>query len=346
MTKETSFLTFRRVCVALAVPALAFVLTLALAAQAHARVVEVLWHPDNPEAEVASRSAARMVGFKRAVFGEALDILPGSLGEYRTDLLRQYLMPRAAEYVLSYSEAVTEPEAPAENATEQDEPQRMSLQASPDVGMLGVVRLDVTVNRAGLKKRLKQMGVYYTTAAAQPYDLALAGEASMAWDEIGRLQALSGVAVVRGAEPLMEIDSVMAEPSKKERKAGMQKAAPLWQARLTADGAEWTAHGRVLQDVWFKAWKGWFSRPGAEAGMVDVVPLTISGWYATDGIKAFADELAAWEGVVENAQLREVLMLPEGMTGVFSVKTMDRGALENRLADVLPQRGLSWEFTK
>lgn len=352
--------TYRCFPVALAAPALAVFMILALAVQAHARMVEVVWTPDDPEAEIATRAQARVVGFKRAVFAEALELVPGALAEYRAELLRQYLMPHAAEYVLSYSEAATEPEAPGENATRSDAAAVDAPQAALPGGETadaplaslvpaapqGVLRLEVTVNRAGLKRHLKQMGVYYTTTAAQPYDLALGGEASMAWDEIGRLQALSGVSVVRGAEPLMEIDAAMAEPTDEERKAGLKEAAPLWQARLSAGGNQWEASGRVLQDVWFGAWKGWFSRPGAEAGMVDELHLSVRGWYATDGIKAFADEMAAWEGVVESAQLREVRMLPDGMSGVFSVKTMDRAALESRLGRTLPQRGLDWDFIK
>jgi hypothetical protein len=360
MQRTTSFRTYRRVLPSRAAWALAFVVVFALAAQARARMVEVPWTPDAPGAEIATRDQARAAGFKRAVFEEALDLLPGTLDTFRAELLRQYLAPHAAEYVLSYSEVAQGPAAPAADAANATTPDAVDQAAAGMVAdalvttmapagdevQQGLLRLDVTVNRAGLKRRLKQMGVYYTTTAAQPYDLGLSGTASAAWDEIGRLQTLTGVSVVRGAEPLLEIDSVMAEPSDEERKAGLKEAAPMWELGLSADGARWSARGRDLETAWFSAWKGWFSRPGAEAGMVDELTLTVGGWYATDGIKAFADEMGAWEGAVESAELREVLMLPDGMSGVFGVKTMDRDALEGHLAQTLPQRGLTWSFTQ
>ncbi|WP_461210975.1 hypothetical protein [Desulfocurvus sp. DL9XJH121] len=337
----------------------------AAAPQALARVVEVpLAAPtETPAAAPLTRDQARDEGFRRAVFAEALDILPGTLAPRRAELLRDHLAPKAGEYVLSYSEAlIAAPEAVAPETAAQEAPAAPAMgegaaagtpamdpgaaSARPEAPAPGILRLDVAVNRAALKKALKLAGVYYTLSASQPCDLSLTGQASWAWDEMGRLQAFTGVSVVRGAEPLLEIDSSVTETTPEERKAGLDESAPMWSASLTGAGNRWTAAGRDLEAVWLRVWSGWFSRPGAEAGLVDVLTLSVSGWYASDGVKAFAETLGSWENLVEGAELREVRMLPDGLTGIFSVRTLDRAALEARLGEELPPRGLSWRFVE
>lgn len=348
------------------------------ASPASARVVEVSWAPGDGQAGPTTRDQAREAAFRRAVYAEIMELLPGAPGEYRAELLREHFAPLAGEYVLSYSEAESLPAAPPPAASAPAAPGAEGAAApgaaSPDgepipgpadqgatpprdgaappasvvvpapAPVPSLLRLDVTVNRAALKKALKRLGVFYTLSESQPFDLGLTGQASGAWADIGRLQVLTGVRVIRDAEPFLEIGAELVEPSEEERKAGLKEAALLWSATLFAQGKQWTASGRGLDGVWNTVWAGWFSRPEAEAGMVDDLAVTVSGWYASDGIKAFADELAAWENTVEEAQLREVRMLPEGMAAVFDVRTLDRAALAGRLDEALAQRGLRWEF--
>ncbi|WP_126376734.1 hypothetical protein [Desulfovibrio ferrophilus] len=338
--------------------AMALLVLICAASPVCARMVEVNWSPEDEQAEIRTRDAARTVGFKRAVYDEALDLLPGSLNEHRNGLLYQYLAPKAAGFVLSYSEVVQAGIPQESLAPSVDTPEGAqsvapgSLTLAPGQGeALSVIaapntlRMEVTVNRTGLKAELKRAGVYFTVSSPQPYDLSLLGSAAGAWDEIGRLQALSGVTVRRGTEPLLEVDTTLVEPTEQEIKDGLAEAAPMWSGSLTAQGRTWKASNRSLEEVWFELWGGFFTRPGAEAGTVERVPLSVSGWYAPDGVQAFDKELAAWDEVVESAQLREVLMLPDGIAAVWSVRTLDRASLRLKLDQNLPDRGLSWDFS-
>jgi hypothetical protein len=291
--------------------AVAAVVVLACA-PAGARVVEVAWTPGAAEGQgPATREQARVAAFRDAALAEAMDLLPGALSAPRQELLRHYLLPRAAGYVQSYSEAA--PQGPA--------------LAAPEGAT--VLRLDVTVNRPALKKALQRMGVYYTVHAGRDYDLALEGGAGGALDELARLQELSGFTVRRGAQPLVTLSANL--------------DAGTWSGRLEQDGQTWAAQGSALADVWFELLGHYFSRPGAEAGVVAQVALTVRGWSAADGVKAFDAELGAWDGLVEGRVLTRVLLLPEGVAGVWTVRTLSPDALARRLAQVLPSRGLTWE---
>ena len=146
---------------------------------APARVVEVPWTPGDESDGPHTREQAREVAFRNAVLGEALDLLPGALSVPRQELLRLYLLPRAADYVQSYAEAG-------------------SAQAGPEASMAApgsatVLRLDVMVNRPALRRALQRMGVYYTVRGTREYDLALAGAAGGALEDVARLQELSGL---------------------------------------------------------------------------------------------------------------------------------------------------------
>jgi hypothetical protein len=280
-------------------------------APASARIVEVHWTPGAEGDAPATREQARAAAFRDAVLAEAADLLPGALSAPRQELLRQHLLPRAADYVQSYAEAAA-PEA--------------ALAAPQGATAL---RLDVTVNRPALRRTLQRMGVYYTVRAPRDYDLALEGEAGASLDEIARLQELSGLRVRRGVQPLVALSRDAQDGS--------------WTGRLDQDGQSWTARGAALADVWFELLGHYFSRPGAEAGVVDQVALTVRGWSAADGVKAFDAELGSWDGLVEGRVLTRVLLLPEGVAGVWTVRTLDPEALGRRLAQTLPPRGLAWE---
>lgn len=282
---------------------------------APARVVEVPWTPGGEGDGPHTREQAREAAFRNAVLAEALDLLPGALSVPRQELLRLYLLPRAADYVQSYAEAGSAQAGPG------------AAMAAPGGG--SVLRLDVTVNRPALKRTLQRMGTYYTVRGAREYDLALGGGAGGALDEVARLQELSGLTVRRGATPLLTLSSD--GPS-----AG-------WGGRLEQGGQTWAATGADLATVWFELWGHYFSGPGAGAGVVDQVPLTVRGWSSTDGVKAFDAELGSWDGLVESRSLVRVLLLPEGVAGVWTVRSLSPDALARKLEQTLPGRGLTWE---
>jgi len=279
---------------------------------ASARVAEVVWTPGAEGDGPHTREQAREAAFRNAVQAEALDLLPGALSVSRQELLRLYLLPQAAGYVQSYTEAGV-PQAGLDAAL-----------AVPEGA--AVLRLDVTVNRQALRRALQRMGVYYTVRGPRDYDLALTGGGL---DEIARLQELSGLTLRRGAQPLLTLSTD--GPS-----AG-------WSGRLEQGAQAWVATGADLATVWFELWGQYFSGPGADAGVVDQVPLTVRGWSSTDGVKAFDAELGSWDGLVESRALTRVLLLPEGVAGVWTVRTLSPDALARKLEQTLPGRGLTWD---
>lgn len=318
-----------------------------LASTASAREVEVLWNPDS-EQGITSREGARIIGFRRAVFEEALSLLPGVLPEHRQEVLADYLRDKAHGYVLSYHEEDNSGQLgssalPVESAEDvppmpQAEPEE-KLEAQPD----RLLVMDVTVNRAGLKQDLQRLGVFYTLSETVSYNLTLEGEAQASWDEIGRLQTLSGLVARADASSQITIKAQERELTKKEKRAGVKRAL-LWTGSLSAEEDAWSAVGDSLEEVWFRLWSGYFTRPGVGAGLMDSFSLIVSGWFAPDGVKAFDAELSGWDDVVENAALVDIAMRSAGIEAVWSVTALDRSALDSRLAEVLPGRGLEWKF--
>lgn len=272
---------------------------------ARASEVRVDWPDAENATEVVSRSEALDIGFNKAVYGAALELLPGSLNENRSQYLYSYLAPRAGEYVLSYSE-------------------------------VGVVRdpsrtlvLDVSVNRQALKETLKRLGVYYTINAFQPFDLRLSGGAQAYWEDIGRMTTLSGLTIEDGSEPRLHLE--LGEDG-------------LLIGTLTAGDKEWMASSKDVEKLWIELWGSWFTRPEVDAGVFQESILVVSGWYSPEGVRAFNKLLGSWEQELESAVLTEAEMLPDGIKARWRVRYMDRRGLEERLSAYLADRGLAFEF--
>ncbi|MDY7001422.1 MAG: hypothetical protein SVS15_06535 [Thermodesulfobacteriota bacterium] len=277
--------------------------------------MDVFWIEGQENATVQNRDQALTHGFETAVAMEALHVLPGPvLPPERQQLLREFLIPHAKEYVLSYSE--------------------FNFASEGDSRSLG---LDVKVNRKALKTTLQKTGVFYTTKNPVYFELRFLEEPAPDAPEkegipdtreiLWRLQQLSGVQVLEGSEVSLSLKS---------------NPEGLWAGRLAAGDSVWTSQSRDLEQLWFDLWGGYFSRPGAGAGLILKAALTISGWSAVDGVQAFDSVLASWEKEVESAVLTDVSMLPAGISAHWEVKTLDKGAFVGRLMDYLPGRGLSY----
>ncbi|NJB66639.1 hypothetical protein GGQ74_000279 [Desulfobaculum xiamenense] len=298
--------TFVLLIVGLALVAAAF----PCVSSAFAAEVAVSWRPDDEQSTIRGRADALGAGFVRAVHADALALLPGELSEERSALLRERLAVTARDYVQSYSE--------------------LGFEESEDgEGRLKTLRLDVTVNRPALKKELKRLGVFYTVRGTRPFELRLSGDASGAWAELGRLQSLTGVYARTGAEPLVSL--VFGEDG-------------LWSGTISSADESWTEVDKELDALWIRLWAHHFTRPGADAGMLTSLTLTVRGWYAADGVKGFDAELSTWEKARESAELVRVDMLPDGIAAMWKVTTLDRDALVARLDAYLPSRGLSYSF--
>lgn len=272
--------------------------------------VTVTWRPDDAETVIHNRADALKAGFAKAVFVDALHLLPGELPEVRANLLRQRLAVDAGDYVLSYSELGSD--------SREDE-----------AGVIKTLDLNVSVNRTALKEKLKSLGVFYTMQDTQPFELQIVGDVYEAWDALGRLQQFTGVRARTGASPLLQLEK--AEDG-------------VWTGRLSIPGDFWVEADKDLEEMWVRLWAHYFSRPGADAGMVSVYMLTVRGWYAPDGAKAFSAVLSGWDKAKETAALRSVDLMPDGIAATWRVTTMDPAAMTVRLDEYLPSRGLSYSF--
>jgi len=304
-----------RTILCLGLAAFAGVFFLLCANRADARRVDVFWIEGQENATIRNRNQALVHGFETAVAMEALSVLPGpGLPPERQELLRDFLVPRAKEYVLSYSE--------------------FDFAAEGDGRSLS---LDVKVDRKALKTTLQKTGVFYTTKNPVFFDLrfseqpvADAPEQERVPDtreKLWRLQKLTGVQVLEGADVSLFLKSDL---------------EGLWTGRLVAGDFVWTGQSKDMEQLWFDLWGGFFSRPEAGAGLILKAVLTINGWSAVDGVQAFDSVLASWEKEVEGAVLTDISIFPEGVGARWEVQTLDKGAFDGRLLDYLPGRGLSY----
>jgi hypothetical protein len=268
---------------------------------AAAAPVTVAWSTA-ANATLRTRSEAMAKGFQDAVATEALSLLPSPLAPERAALLAGWLAPRAGQYVQSYSELST---AAAGEET--------------------ALTLDVRVDRAALRRVLQNLGVYYTTAAPRPFALSLAGEAAAHRDELSRLEALSGLYPVEGGAPHL----------------ALSVSGKVWTGRITLPEGTAESAGASLDAVWLELWGRHFSRPEAQAGVLDRLVLRVQGWFAPDGVRDFDAELRAFEGV-ESADLDRVLLTPTGTAAVWRVRTPNPASLRTRMEAYIPGRGLTY----
>jgi hypothetical protein len=315
---------------AVLLPVLCCCLLLA-AIPAQARLVQVAWEKSELAAEAAGlpapgtqidgqaapapkplspaeeRQAARQRGFVMAVRQEARAMLPAEITGPRLDVLDGYLRPMAAGFVRSYSE--------------------VSLQRTPAGGTM---LLDVTLDTQALKDRLRRLGLLHAGTAPLDYSLTLGEAPEGAWEEIGRLQVLSGLNPAQGAVPSLEL--------------AWEPQGRMWTARLTTADDVYAAVNADLDTLWGEIWGRWFTRIDMGVDTAGEVVLEVEGWYTPDGVEAFDRLLTGWRSEVESAVLLDMVMRPTGITARWRLKVLDRAGLENRLGDYMPRRNLSYGF--
>ena len=273
---------------------------------ADARSVQAVWrHNATMPTESATAEDARRQAFAEAVFQEALSLLPGPLPESRQVLLRDYLAPKAGEFVIGYSET--------------------GGGESPEGGL---VDLDVQVNRRLLKRTLQQLGVYYTLTEPRLYHLELRGADVESWEALGKLQLLIGARVEYGAPTRLVLE----------------RFENVWQGRLETEGAAFSMEDEQLEKVWFALWGRLFSNMGTGFSATAASELRVKGWYATDGVDAFHRLLRSWDKEVESAELGGLTMRPTGIEAVWNVRTLNPRALRDRLDGYLSDRNLDYVF--
>lgn len=268
------------------------------------RVVQPVERSENATMAEAL-SAAREAGFVQALLAESLDMLPGPLDPTRQVLLEEFLKTRAGKYVLSYQE--------------------LGQVAGADG--LGL-ELSVNLNRQALKQDLKDLGVYYTTANPLPFSLELGDGPADELAKVSLLQALSGLRTEEGSEPRLSLSY----------------GGDAWIGRLTSGATEYLARHEKLEDLWMDLWGRYFSRSGDSLVEKHEAGLSVSGWFAPDGVEQFDQMLRGWTDAVDEARLKDLNMGVEGIEANWVLALKSRPLLVERLEAYLPARQLRYEL--
>ena len=190
--------------------------------------------------------------------------------------------------------------------------------------------MDVRINTARLRERLRELGVLSTLSGPMPYVLRLSGVDPGDTKGLGRLQELSGLRPVSAAGEDAPVLSL--------------SRGGVWFGVLTYGDWSATRSSENLEEVWLAVWKEFFSRPprlSSSAGGLDV---RISGWLSSTGPMEFDRLMDTWDAEIGRKDLLGVEMDGPGMTGVWRIQTESRSAFEQRLGDAARAQGLAVEI--
>ena len=249
--------------------------------------------------------------FDAALAQEVEAVLGTGLAPSRMALLMEILGRERDALILGYSEASTAPDAETVNATE------------------ATRTLLVRIHDAGLRNRLRDLGVVFTVGAPRQYVLELSGVEPSRTKRLSALQELSGmVPIPAGGQdtPVLTLSQLGA-----------------WSAVLTL--GEWrSSHtAKTLDEVWLAVWKDYFSRPGLAVQGESGLMVRVSGWLSSMGPMEFDRLMDSWREEVQHKTLVGVEMEGSGMVGVWKVQTRSRDALTKRLTDAAKAQGLTVE---
>lgn len=187
--------------------------------------------------------------------------------------------------------------------------------------------LDVRVHGAGLKTRLRDMGVLSTLTGPLPYVLRLSGVEPSRTKRIGALQELSGLAPVAAAGEDVPVLTLSQGRD--------------WNGVLSLGEWSSTRSAKTLDEVWLAVWKDYFSRPAQAGGSGAGVEVRISGWLSSMGPMEFDRLMDGWNAEIERKALIGVEMEGQGLAGVWRITTGSRDALVRRLEDAAKAQGLT-----
>ncbi|MFW6177079.1 MAG: hypothetical protein ACOC43_01800 [Desulfohalobiaceae bacterium] len=228
----------------------------------------------------------RNLGFAQALLRKTEDFLPGSLAKDRKEALLDFLVPRAEDFVLSYSEQGTHMQG----------------------NMLGM-SMAVKINTWALKEFLQTWGTYYTADVNWEYSLNLKGD----WQEqdlmlLQTLQKISGLDRTNSVLPKLEL---------KRTKNG----EPWWQGRLQTQDQEWTRTADNLQEVWRKLWGRFFRQKEVQSLVIQEYVLQAWGWSGVNGIWEFDRNLSAWDLVAKRPRIIQLDLSRGQLQASWEVQT-------------------------
>ena len=264
-----------------------------------------------PLVQGEDRAAAVGRGFDEALALETRAIAGPALTPSRLKAVMGVLAKERDSLVLGYKETA----ADAGNAT-------VAGNATGEA-----LTLDVRVHGAGLKTRLRDLGVLSTLTGPLPYVLRLSGVEPSRTKRLSALQELSGLAPVAAAGADVPVLTLSQGRD--------------WSGVLSLGEWNSTRSAKTLDEVWLAVWKDYFSRPAQAGGGGAGVEVRISGWLSSMGPMEFDRLMDGWNAEIERKALIGVEMEGQGMAGVWRITTGSREALSRRLEDAAKAQGLT-----
>ena len=263
-----------------------------------------------PGAEETFSRTDQQKALSRAILREAERILSGSLPEARKEVIREFLLQKVQDFVLSYSE-------------------KRYLDGE-DTAVLG---LEVRVNTQAVKELLKKWGTYYTAKREWTYRLELNGELDNEAElRLADLESVSGLRRDSMARfPVFRIRP----PENKEGR---------WEGTLRQDGEETVYTGESLKDLWLKTWSDYFAQREVRLQVERVMRLAASGWSTSTGIRHFDNTLQGWSTRLDRAVLGSIDFEPGEISGIWTVYTLTPEELRSRLQSYMPSHGLDFRL--
>lgn len=269
------------------------------------RVTAVVPLEDDSDTQ-SLRNRAKAEGFREGVLQAARAMIRPHPPIERWYMLREWLGQRADSLILGYSE--------------------LGLEVSLSDGE-AVMELEVLVDEAALKERLKDVGVLYNSRNLTEYVLEVSSPDGQVRERIRALETLYGLASVGfGAEgvPRLSLDH-------------HQKN---WRGRLVAGDTSWQAQGKDVDEVFSGLWPNYFRLPEVVSEAVKTLDVEIRGWFVSSGVQVFEREVSSWKGIVEEMVLVELGMGPVELTGRWQVRSADPDEFRARLKGHAVSRGL------
>ncbi len=279
------------------------VLLFLVPALAWAESVEVVQPLEQGLSPMQVRAKARETAFAQAVFQAALRLLPAALGEAQQAKLQEYLQAHALQYVTGYQEV---------SASQEPEALRLTL--------------NVDVNERGLRGFLRSCGAAFTAGRPLAFELRLLSPLTAVESlKLDDLAVMGGLVRTEGALPSFTL----------ERGAGF-----LWQGTIRSASSQITEQAADPAALWLTLWGRYFAGQSSSTAAAAGKVLHVSGWFSPDGVAEF-DRFLRGVGGVQDVQLLDMELLSSGVAASWRLTLLDAAALDARLKEYLPSRGLS-----
>jgi hypothetical protein len=266
---------------------------------------------------VQARQQALERAFVEAVTLEATRMLPAALPQERAQTLRGHLAPLAGDLAMSYQETAGTKQSQSASQT--------SATGTPPV--FGV-ELDVEVNRPALRGLLLRLGLLST--GARNYSLRLGPgvvEKDLAGcEEVSRLMGLSQTTPA-------PLEVTLERLPQGYYKGVLRQPGNAAAAVVVADDKDLVG---LWQKIWGQLFAGKDFRPGGASRWVDV-----SGFSGVEAVHGFDQILSTWDEAIQDVALVSVELRPQGISARWSARVVQQNKLASRLAEALPQRGLT-----